>query len=522
MSPEPPSAPTARPLPPRPLPTRPSDAPLERRAPTLLQGTAFTLGALIAFLSALMLLSGLVAVGFQERAAAEAFLISAGISAFVGGGLMTGMRGMESRTSPRAVVFLAFEVWTVLPLFAALPLVLEHAGAFSQWGHAYVTAVAALTTTGALTHATGEILPLSFIFWLGFLGLFGGLLTILLAALLLATHAAQGVPVTYRAFRKLETAGASQRLSSALSLMGEELGKIFITLFLIAFLTLFLAGQSAYDAFIVSAAFLSTSGLPPDHAIVLQSGVTQLVAFLLMVCGALSFLVLSDGLRRKQLKAIMNAESNVFGALIIGFFLIVVAITFLDDGTLGEAWSMLFNAVSALTTTGSFISEGLGDTFVDPGLLVALILVLAVTGGCFASTTGGVKIIRVILLFIQSRIELRRLAHPHGVFRPKLAGRAVERSTLAGAWAVLLCILFGIGLVGLVATNEGYSFIGGITAGIAALCNVAPVFELAQAPGGVYGDLSGPLKAALVIGMVCGRLEGIALLTLLSRAYWRG
>ncbi|MEM1139467.1 MAG: potassium transporter TrkG [Pseudomonadota bacterium] len=492
------------------------------RQSALLSGCGQSLGALLCVLGGLMGLAALSAIGLSDGAAAGAFVFGGAVTVFVGGALVAGLGGMEARVSSRSVLALALLTWIILPAFASLPVLLRADGVGTSFSEAYLASVSALTTTGYLPSMRGSTTPPALLAWYAMLGGVGGLLTLVFAVLMLATEALRGIPPSYRSYRRLETAARADRLSTAVWSVTRDIGPLYLAILALAFMSVFVMERSAFVALLVSAGFLSTSGLPPDFAELILSPALQPLCFGLMIVGAMSFLVLADASRTSLASLGRHRESQAFFAL-LGFLTIGAVVSGLAVGEGGsELWRRLFNAVSALTTTGTVIGDGAAAPAQVPAFGFAVLLLLALSGGCFASTAGGIKTVRGLLLLAHSRLELRRLAHPSGVMRQKLAGRTIRQEDLSGAWAVLLCLIFGIVLLGLVTAAHGSDFQLALTVGVAALANAGPLIELSGAEA-VEGLPTGTgFQALFCAGMIAGRVEGLAILSLLTRAFWRG
>ena len=175
----------------------------------------------------------------------------------------------------------------------------------------------------------------------------------------------------------------------------------------------------------------------------------------------------------------------------------------------------IFQTVSMATTTG-FSTSNFSEW---PGGLPFILLLSAFAGGCAGSTAGGVKVIRVLLLFLQGLREVKRLVHPSGMFPLKLGGSPVTRRISESVWSFLSAylIIFLLMVVLLLVISD-LDFVTAFSAIGACLNNLGPgLGEVASN----YSGLKDEVKWLLMFAMMLGRLEIFTLLVLLTPSYWR-
>ena len=174
----------------------------------------------------------------------------------------------------------------------------------------------------------------------------------------------------------------------------------------------------------------------------------------------------------------------------------------------------VFTVVSMSTTTGFTIT----DFNLWPTFLPFMLMFIAIIGGCGGSTSGGMKIIRCLLLKEQSRRELRRLIHPQAVFSIKLGDQIVSDSILQAVWAYVafFILTFVVLLLALLATHMNFRTAFGALA--------ACISDTGAGIGGVtngFENIPVTAKWLLMIAMLVGRLEIFTIFVLFTRSYWR-
>jgi len=167
-----------------------------------------------------------------------------------------------------------------------------------------------------------------------------------------------------------------------------------------------------------------------------------------------------------------------------------------------------------MTTTGFTTTE----FYLWTGFVPILMMCVAFIGGCAGSTAGGMKVIRIILLYRQAAREIRRLIHPHAVIPVKIGGQKTPGSVMDAVWGFffLYVATFALGVVLLNAT--GIDSVTAFAAMAACITNLGP--GLADV-GAHYAGLNAAAKLILSFAMLAGRLEIYTLIVLLTPAFWR-
>ncbi|MDQ6988917.1 MAG: potassium transporter TrkG, partial [Mariprofundaceae bacterium] len=182
-------------------------------------------------------------------------------------------------------------------------------------------------------------------------------------------------------------------------------------------------------------------------------------------------------------------------------------------GTWDEA---LFNTVAIATTTGFAVSDyGLWP----PGTAMLLLLAMFV-GACAGSTGGGMKVVRVLLLFRQGKREIRRLIHPHGVIHVKIGEQRVQGTVVEALWGFFVLYMVCFAIVATLVAMSGVDLTTSISAAAACITNTGPGFG-DVGPASTYASLPDTAKGVLMFGMILGRLEIFTFFVLLVPEFWR-
>jgi Trk-type K+ transport systems, membrane components len=180
-----------------------------------------------------------------------------------------------------------------------------------------------------------------------------------------------------------------------------------------------------------------------------------------------------------------------------------------------ETLNQAFFQVVSMATTAGFTTDSIAKW---PLFLPMLLLCSAFIGGCAGSTGGGLKVIRILLLYLQGSRELKRLVHPNAVYTIKLGNRALPERILEAVWGFFsaYALVFIVSMLAIIATGvDDFSAFAAVTA---TLNNLGPGL-------GVVADNFTTMPAAakwiLVVTMLFGRLEVFTLLVLFTPTFWR-
>jgi len=178
------------------------------------------------------------------------------------------------------------------------------------------------------------------------------------------------------------------------------------------------------------------------------------------------------------------------------------------------AWQGLFHLVSIVTTTG-YTSSGFAWW---PGALPVLLILMSFIGGCAGSTAGGMKVMRIQLMYKQGKNEITRLVHPNAVLSIKLGGQVISDKIIATVTAFFSMYIFCFALTGFLLSLVGLDWVTAFSAAAACLNNLGP--GLGEVTNN-YANINDAAKWILAFTMLLGRLELFTLLVLFTGTFWR-
>ena len=445
----------------------------------------------------------------------SAFAMGLAATLFAGVTLWLPTRNLSRDLNIRDGFMVTALFWVVLGLFGAIPLWLV-----SDLGLTPVAAIfesiSGLTTTGATVITGLDDLPQSLLFYRQLLQWLGGIGIIVLAVAVLPMLGIGGMQL-YRA----ESAGPSKdrKLTPRITSTAKALFGIYLLLTVACAASYFAAGMSTFDAICHAFSTVAIGGFSTHDASLghYEQNRVLLVSSVFMLLSAINFGLHFIALQRRNVRVYAQDSETAFFITVIASATVVVCCLLLTTETLGLEDSVihgLFQTISIATTTG-FTTQ---DFSVWPLFLPILLLILSFMGGCVGSTGGGMKAMRILLIFRQGVRELRQLLHPNAVIPLKLDARRVQTEVISAVWSFFAVYMFCFVLIWLALLATNLDFISAFSAVVATMNNLGPgLGEVADH----YGVVSEAGKLVLCLAMLMGRLEVFTLLVLLTPAFWR-
>jgi trk system potassium uptake protein TrkH len=405
--------------------------------------------------------------------------------------------------------------WIVLGVYGALPFLLSDAVDITVFD-AVFESVSGLTTTGATVLVGLDNIPQSILLYRQLLQWLGGIGIIVLAVAVLPMLGIGGVQL-YRA----ESTGPAKdsKLTPRITSTAKALFSIYLGLTIICALAYFLAGMSAFDAISHSFSTIAIGGFSTHDASMgyFDSNVILLISSLFMLISAVNFgLHFVAFSKRNPTIYRYDSETKFFsGMVLISVVITCATLAIMNTLPLEEALIHgLFQTVSIATTTG-YASDNFSAW---PSFLPIFLLMLSVMGACAGSTGGGMKAMRILLIFRQGLRELRQLLHPNAVIPLKLDHRRVRPEVVSAVWSFFAVYMFSSFILVLAMLGTGLDFLSAVSSVMAAINNLGPGLGTVAAN---YGAVSDTGKVILCIAMLLGRLEIFTLLILFTPTFWR-
>lgn len=445
----------------------------------------------------------------------EVFLVSGGVTLFVGVATALTCRTGGGRMMARQAFVMTTLSWVALVFFASLPL------KFSELNLSFTDAVfeamSGLTTTGSTVITGLDEAPSGVLIWRALLQWLGGIGIIVMAIAVLPMLRVGGMQL----FR-MESSDQSEKALPRAAQIATAIGVIYLVLTAVWALAYWLAGMTGFEAVAHAMTTIATGGFSTRDASIghFNSVWIDYIAVVGMMVGALPFLL--------YLKTLQGDWSALGNDTQVQWFLTTVALIIIvtagwlwpqQAAGIGESLRLAtFNVVSIITGTGYATADyGLWGAFATPIFFFIMFI-----GGCAGSTTCGIKVFRIQVLYAAARSQVHHLMQPNGVFIPYYNRQPISDEVIMSVlgfffmWFFSFCLLaLGLGFLGL-------DFLTAFSSAATAIANVGPGLGPIVGPTGNFSSLPDAAKWLLSAGMLLGRLELFTVIVLFTRSFWRG
>jgi len=504
----------------------------------------FPLACLLYGLTMLAPMTFALATG-DERTA-RAFLQGVFVTVLVFGLIGFPFYGRTGISGPRSALLSLILFWVFAPMLGAVPL-LALAPRLGLVG-AYFEMVSFTTTTAASQFDTLERLQPALLLWRALACWVGGFVTLTAGFAILEPLNLGGFEIerareredqtsaestSRRALNRMIRADQAELSVSRTARAIRLVAPLYIATTAVVAIFFLLAGASPFTAAGHAMGIVSTGAVTVDDAGFAGQGsfAAELIAFVALIvvatrAGALPLAgaTFRSKARREELTLLAVALAVATAALYLRHWIGAFELRREADllANLEAIWGALFMSLSFLTTTGyesaAWVAARDWTGLSNPGLIL---LGLAAIGGGAATTAGGVKLLRIAVLFRHTGREIDRLAHPHSVRRVGLGDVSARPQAVLLAWVFLMLFIASLTITAMALSLAGLTFDEAMFAAVAGLANVGAALEFGGGDQISYSDMSESARLILCAAMVLGRVETLALVTLLNPSYWR-
>lgn len=407
-------------------------------------------------------------------------------------------------------------VWTVLPAFAAIPLMIQLGISHTD---AYFETMSGLTTTGSTVLPNLDTLPMSINLWRHELVWIGGMGLIVLAIAILPLLGIGG-----RQMFKAETPGPMKdsKMTPRIAETAKGLWLVYVGVSIACAISYRVAGMSWFDAVCHMFSTMGLGGFSTHDASFgfFNSPAIEAVCIVFMLIAGMNFGTLFLAVSGRSLRPYFHDPEAGWFIGVTLLSILVVAMYIWKDGVYPEFETALrhsaFNLVSIATTTGyASVDYALWPIFAP--LWMLFLSSFATSAG---STGGGIKMIRALLLYKQVYRELLRAMHPNAVYNIRIGGQVAPQPILFAVLGFAFMYMVSIVSLTLIMAFTGLDIISAFTAVVASINNTGPGLGVVG-PSTTYESLEDFQTWICTFAMLLGRLEIFTLLVVLTPAFWR-
>ncbi len=474
----------------------------------------YIIGAFLIIEAVFLLLPGVTAVVYQEIECLTFFSLAVVLAVF---GLLLIRREREhtNSMSRQDGYIVVLSLWLISVLVGTIPyLVGEHLHSFID---AFFESMSGITTTGAtllpdLEHQTHGIL-----LWRSLMQWMGGMGIITLSLILLPAMGIGGMHL----FAAETSVVRSDKIHPKITEMAKAIWIIYVVLTVVEITLLWLADMPLFDAICHSLSTVSTGGFSTRSASIeaFNSPLVEYIIMIFMFLGGVNFVLFYSIILRKGERFVQDEELKYY---IITFFTIALVVATIGlvcecyDDSEEALRHALFQVLSFMTSTGFTSANYLHW----PTATLTLLGLLMLTGTCTGSTSGGIKLMRLITMFRTIRGGFHTYLHPSIVTSTKYNGKPLERQEVSNImmFIVLYILIMFIGMI--LISLFGFSFEDSFGLAANSLGNIGITI-------GSYGytaslaDLPAVVKLVMSALMLIGRLEIFTVILIFTPSFWK-
>lgn len=472
-------------------------------------------GISLILVAMLMAVSGIVAIHNNCDSSTMPLLFSALVTFITGMYPMIFVRPQANVSTKEGIAIVVIS-WIMCCLFGMIPYIC-YGGEISILD-AMFESVSGFTTTGASILKNIEALPSGLLFWRASTAWVGGLGIVSIFSLIVPKSADK---MSVLSSAELSDITRSQSVKRGKSIVGTML-TVYVILTIACTISLKLTGMRWFDAATNAMSTCSTCGfcVRNESIAAYDSAAVEIIIIVFMALSGISFMHIASLFRgrRSSRRCLSEATRGFLAFLAIGTAVVTISLMHEKQETLAAALREACFQIVSITTTTGFATV---DTNVWPSLCVVVLVIASVICGCSGSTSGGMKMDRIVLLGAYIRNGVMKAIHPHRMVGARIDGSIISENTAVETLKFVMLYMAMLVVGAVINTTAGLDIETGVSASIACLGNVGPGFGSVGSMGN-YADFPSALKISSAILMIAGRLEIIPLLSFASLFVRRG
>jgi len=436
------------------------------------------------------------------------------VTFFIGLILYISFKNNKMKIDLRQAFVLTMTSWILIAFFSCLPFI--YTSSSLSYTDAFFESVSGITTTGATVLSNLDNLPEGILIWRSLLQWFGGIGIIVLAIAILPTLQIGGMQLLH-----MEIDDPYEKTIPKINKFILEIFILYVVLTTICCMLYYFFGMSGFDALIHSMTTISTGGFSNHDSsfAFFNSQSIEVISVFFMIIGSLPFVLYLQFFHGQKLSLFKDDQIKIF-LMILTIVIILTTYWLINFQSLDLPNSVrisIFNITSIFTGTG--YSSSNYSEWGSFGLVIMIIIMFI--GGCAGSTTGGIKIFRLQILFRGAKAQLRKLTQPHAILLMRFNGKTVTENTYNSIMGFFFMYIFIFIISSISLSYYGLDFVTSFSAAASAISNVGPGIGNIIGPSSNYNSLPVGSKWILSLTMLIGRLEIFTILVLFSINFWK-
>ena len=402
--------------------------------------------------------------------------------------------------------------WLSIAIFGSLPFIFSTIELSIT--DAFFESMSGITTTGSTIIPNLEITPKGILLWRAILQWLGGIGIIVMAITLMPIMNVGGMQLF-----KISSNDSSEKILPKSKEIALRLIYIYLSLTTLCAITYWVFGMGKFDSLTHSMTTIATGGFSNYHESIgsFNNASIEISSMDFIILGSLPFITYIKFISGNKKIFLKDVQIKSFLKIIIISILTLSIYLLISNSDEFSLRSVFFNTISILTGTG-YVSAKFDGWGSFP---LTLFLVLMFIGGCAGSTTCGIKIFRVQILYLFILNQLKKIIYPKGIFLIKYEQNSVDDKFIASIISFIYFYFVIFFLLAALLSLTGLDFITSLSGAATSISNVGPGLGPIIGPNGDFSSLPDISKWILTIGMILGRLELFAILVLFLPSFWR-
>ena len=444
-------------------------------------------------------------------------------SSFIGAGIITIIFGFlfflsnlshEKKLNLQQAFLLTALSWLSVAIFGSLPFIFSNLQLSIT--DAFFESMSGITTTGSTIIINLNDSPKAILLWRAILQWLGGIGIIVMAITLMPIMNVGGMQLF-----KISSNDTSEKILPKSKEIALSLILIYLGLTILCSVFYKIFGMNYFDSLTHSMTTIATGGFSNYNESIgyFNNANIEVTAIIFIILGSIPFITYIKFLNGDKKIFISDSQIKLFIKIILFSILILfIYLTIINKNFFQISLrSISFNVISILTGTG-YVTKGFDDWGNFPLIFFVILMFI---GGCAGSTTCGIKIFRIKILYLFLINELKKIIYPRGIFIIKYDENNIDNKFIASIISFIYLYIIIFFIITALLSLSGLDFITSISGAATSISNVGPGLGTTIGPNGNFSSLPDVSKWILSLGMILGRLELFAILVLFLPSFWR-
>ena len=404
--------------------------------------------------------------------------------------------------------------WITIAIFGSLPFVFSSLNL--SFTDAFFESMSGITTTGSTIITNLDSTPKAILLWRALLQWLGGIGIIVMAITLMPIMNVGGMQLF-----KISASHNAEKIFPKSKEISLKLITIYLSLTIICSIFYNIFGMNFFDSVTHSMTTIATGGFSNYNESIgyFDSTLIEFTSIIFIFLGSLPFIAYIKFLNGDKKIFFTDSQIRLFFKITLISIIILIFYLILKNGNLDETniISLSFNVISILTGTG-YVTEDFSNW---GNFSIIFFLILMFIGGCAGSTTCGIKIFRIQILYQFISNQLKKIVYPRGVFLIKYEKNNIDDKFMSSIISFIYLYIIIFFIITALLSISGLDFVTSISGAATSISIVGPGIGENIGPNGNFSQLSSSSKWILSLGMIMGRLEIFAILILFIPSFWR-